>query len=69
MNLRNFILLASFAGLLDRLSTLMYIRITPLYFGADPVLTFYFDADPDPVPHQSDASLQQLAFRPSEAPL
>ncbi len=47
----------------------MWIRIRPLYFGADPVPTFHFDADLDSVPHQSDANLQQLAFRPSEAPL
>jgi hypothetical protein len=33
-----------------------------IYFNAD--LAFYFNADPDPAPHQSDADLRPLVYRP-----
>jgi len=39
-----------------------------LHFDADPGPTFHSDADPDPAPHQNDANLQLLAYRPSMAP-
>jgi hypothetical protein len=51
----------------------MWIRIL-LFFHLNADLdmdaTFHFNADllPDPAPHQSDANLQPLAFRPSTAP-
>jgi hypothetical protein len=41
-----------------------------ILFDADPKPTFPFgaDPDPDPAPHQSDANLRQLTYRPSTDP-
>jgi hypothetical protein len=36
--------------------------------NADPFPTLYFYPDPDPAPHQSDAYLRPLVYRPSRAP-
>jgi hypothetical protein len=53
-------------------SHLLYADPDPfLHVNADPDPIFYFYADPDPAsppPHQSDANLRPLVFRPSTAP-
>jgi hypothetical protein len=53
--------------------TLMWIRILLFSINADLDMdaTFHFNADLllDPAPHQSDANLQPLVYRPSTPPL
>jgi hypothetical protein len=39
-----------------------------LNFNANPEPAFYFNADPDPAPKQSDTNLRPLVFIPSKAP-
>jgi hypothetical protein len=46
-----------------------YSVVDPHHVDTDPDPTFHFDADPDLASHQSHASLQPLACRPSKAPL
>jgi hypothetical protein len=38
------------------------------HFNADPDPAFHFNADPDPAPHEGDANLRPLAYRPSRPP-
>jgi hypothetical protein len=38
------------------------------HFDVDLDQTYYFDADPDPVLHPSDANLRLLVYRPSTDP-
>ncbi len=39
------------------------------HFNAHPDPAFHFNADPDPAPHEGDANLRPLAYRPSRPPL
>jgi hypothetical protein len=36
--------------------------------GLDPNYLFFADPDPDPAPHENDANLKLLAYRPSTSP-
>jgi hypothetical protein len=56
-----------------------YSRVAdPLHLNADPDLAFHFTADQDPIghvyadqdhaPHESEANLRPLVYRPSRAP-
>jgi hypothetical protein len=40
---------------------------TSLHLNAELDPTFHFSADPDPAPHQIDANLQTLIYKPSTA--
>jgi hypothetical protein len=55
------------------------IRISLFYCGSDPEPAFHcntdrespfdFDADPNPAPHQGDANLRILIYKPFRAPI
>jgi hypothetical protein len=49
---------------------LMRIPDPAFHFNADPDPAFYLnvDPDPDPVPHQRNANLRPLAYRPFKYP-
>ncbi len=46
----------------------MLIR-SRFHFNADPDPAFHFNADLDPAPHQCDANLRPLGYRPCRPPL